>query len=180
MSRIGKLPIALATGVEVRVADGVVRVKGPKGQLEQKLVRRVRVLVEDGLVRVEREGDDKDAKAMHGLMRSLVANMVQGVTEGFRRGLEIQGVGYRAELKGKSLVLSVGYSHPVEMSVPAGLEVAVENQTRITVSGNDKQQVGQFAANLRKIRPPEPYKGKGIRYLGEEIRRKVGKAAVGA
>ena len=180
MSRIGKLPIPFASGVEVRVGSGVVRVKGPKGQLEQFVVPRVSVQVDGSLIQVSRDGEDKEARAMQGLMRSLLANMVTGVTEGFRRGLEIQGVGYRAEMKGNDLVLSVGYSHPVPMKVPSGLEVAIDNQTRIMVSGIDKQAVGQFAANIRKMRPPEPYKGKGIRYAGEQVRRKVGKTAVGA
>ena len=180
MSRIGKLPIALASGVEVTVANGLVKVKGPKGQLQERLVPRTQVEVVDGQARVDRDGNDKEARAMHGLMRSLLNNMVLGETVGFARRLEIHGVGYRAEAKGKTLVLSVGYSHPVEMPVPEGLSVAVENQTQFSISGSSKQQVGEFAANVRKVRKTEPYKGKGIRYVGEHIRRKVGKAAVGA
>lgn len=179
MSRVGKLPIRIGSGVEVKVADGVVHVSGPRGQLEQRVVPSVRVAVEDGAVVVERERNDKKARAMHGLMRSLIQNMVSGVNEGFAKSLEVQGVGYRAEMKGQNLVLQVGFSHPVEMKVPKGLEVAVQ-QNRITVSGIDKQRVGQFAADVRRVRPPEPYKGKGIRYLGETVRRKVGKSAVGA
>ena len=179
MSRIGKLPVALVSGVDVTVADGVVKVKGPKGQLEERLARRTKVEISDGKAEVFRDGDDKEARAMHGLMRSLLNNMVIGVTDGFTRQLEIHGVGYRAEAKGKTLVLSLGYSHPVEMAVPEGLSVAVENQTLVSISGTSKQRVGEFAANVRKVRSPEPYKGKGIRYAGEHIRRKVGKAAVG-
>ena len=173
------MPVPLASGVDVSIADGLVKVKGPKGQLQERLAPRTQVRVEDGKALVDRDGDDKQARAMHGLMRSLVANMVTGVTAGFTKKLEIRGVGYRAEAKGKTLVLSVGYSHPVEMAVPSGLEVAVENQTQIAISGTSKQQVGQFAADVRKVRPPEPYKGKGIRYLGEYVKQKVGKAAVG-
>ena len=180
MSRIGKLPIPVASGVEVKVADGVVRVKGPKGELQQRLVAHTSVEVGDGSVSVARDSDHKTARAMHGLMRSLLSNMVTGVTTGFRKDLEIVGLGYRAETKGRSLVLSVGYSHPVEMPVPEGLEVGLDGQTKISVTGTDKQRVGQFAAEIRQVRKPEPYKGKGIRYAGEQIRRKVGKAAVGA
>ena len=180
MSRIGKLPVALASGVEVKVADGTVRVKGPKGELSTPMLRNLRVEVGDGQVQVHRDGDDKPTRALHGLLRSLLNNMVTGVTKGFTRELEIVGVGYRAEVKGKSLVLSVGYSHPVEMAVPQGLEVKLDGQTKIAISGTDKQRVGQFAAEVRKVRPPEPYKGKGIRYANEQVRRKVGKAAVGA
>jgi len=180
MSRIGKLPIALASGVEVKITDGTVRVKGPKGELATPVVSNVRIEIGDGKVQVHRDGDDKPTRALHGLMRSLLNNMVTGVTTGFTRELEIVGVGYRAEAKGKVLVLSVGYSHPVEMAVPEGLEVKMDGQTKIAISGVDKQRVGQFAAEVRKVRPPEPYKGKGIRYAGEQVRRKVGKAAVGA
>ena len=180
MSRIGRLPIPVASGIEIRVSNGVVHVKGPNGALEQALVPHTRIEVESGQAVVHREAEHKEARAMHGLMRSLLSNMVTGVSRGFSRELEIQGVGYRAELKGRELVLSVGYSHLVPMAIPTGLEVKLDGQTKITVSGADKQQVGQFAADLRKVRPPEPYKGKGIRYVGEHVRRKVGKAAVGA
>jgi large subunit ribosomal protein L6 len=180
MSRIGRQPVPLVSGVEVVVADGVVRVKGPKGQLEQAVVPETQVEVSGSEVVVQRSGDHKTARAMHGLMRSLLANMVTGVSVGFSKKLRIIGVGYRAEVKGKDLVLAVGYSHPVPMAIPQGLEVNVENQTLVTVSGASKQQVGQFAADVRKVRPPEPYKGKGIRYEDEHVRRKVGKAAVGA
>jgi large subunit ribosomal protein L6 len=180
MSRIGVQPVSLPSGVEVKVTDGVVSVKGPKGTLQERLVNETRVEVVDGRAVVTREADSKPARAAHGLMRSLLANMVQGVTEGFSRELEIVGVGYRAEAKGKKLTILVGYSHPVEMVVPEGLEVATEQPTRIMIRGASKQKVGQFAANVREVRPPEPYKGKGIRYVGEHVRRKVGKAAVGA
>ncbi len=180
MSRIGKLPVPVAAGVEVVVADGVVRVKGPKGELQQRLVAHTSIEMGDGSVSVSRKGDHKTARAMHGLMRSLLNNMVTGVTTGFRKDLEIVGVGYRAEIVGKSLVLSVGYSHPVEMPVPEGLEVSLDGPTKIAVTGTDKQKVGQFAAEIRRVRSPEPYKGKGIRYADEQVRRKAGKAAVGS
>jgi large subunit ribosomal protein L6 len=180
MSRIGKLPIPLASGVDVKIADGVVSVKGPKGQLQQALVANVSIELADGKAHVKRDADHKQARAMQGLMRSLLANMVTGVTAGFQRDLEIHGVGYRAEMKGKDLVLSVGYSHPVTMPVPQGLDVSVESPTKLSIKGADKQRVGQFAAEVRKVRSPEPYKGKGIRYAGEHVRHKVGKAAVGA
>ncbi len=176
MSRIGKLPIKLASGVEIKIDGGVVRVKGPKGTLEQRMAPQTRIDVSDGQAVVHRDSDEKRARAMHGLMRSLLSNMVHGVTDGFDRTLEIVGVGYRAEVQGKKLTISVGYSHPVVMEVPQGLEVAAESQTRIVVKGTDKQKVGQFAAEIRKIRPPEPYKGKGIRYAGDHVRRKVGKS----
>jgi large subunit ribosomal protein L6 len=176
MSRIGRLPVQLRSGVEVKVAQGVVHVKGPKGQLSQAIPPLTRVEVTDGQVVVHREAEDKRARAMHGLARALLNNMVAGVTEGFERGLEIVGVGYRAAVQGRKLSLSIGFSHPVEVAIPQGLEVAAEGQTRLVVRGIDKQKVGQFAAEIRRIRPPEPYKGKGIRYAGEQVRRKVGKA----
>jgi large subunit ribosomal protein L6 len=180
MSRIGKAPIPLASGVEVRVADGSVLVKGPKGQLRQPIARRTSVAVEGGAALVRRDGDDDEARAMHGLMRALLANMVHGVTQGFERALDIVGVGYRAQVAGKTLTLSVGYSHPVAMAIPEGLEVRADSQTRLVVRGIDKQKVGQFAAEIREVRPPEPYKGKGIRYVDEVVRRKVGKAGATA
>ncbi len=180
MSRVGKVPIPFASDVEVKVADGIVKVKGPKGVLEQRVVPHTSIEVGGDAAVVQRDGDSKTARAMHGLMRSLLANMIHGVTDGFTKRLEIQGVGYRAEMKGQELVLSIGYSHPVPVRVPKGLQVSVDGQTRIEVAGADKQQVGQFAADVRKLRKPEPYKGKGIRYVGEQVRRKVGKAAVGA
>ncbi len=180
MSRIGKVPIPLRSGVEVKIQDGIVQVKGPKGTLEQAVVPRTRVEVEEGQVWVRRENDEKRARAAHGLMRSLVANMVIGVTDGFEKGLEIVGVGYRAEVKGKQVVLQLGYSHPVTLEVPNDLEVISESPVRLLVRGADKQRVGQFAAEIRRVRKPEPYKGKGIRLVGERVRRKVGKAGVGS
>jgi len=178
MSRIGRQPVAIAKGVEVNVADGRVRVKGPKGQLEEAVAPHCRVEVKGAEVLVHRDGEEKRAKAMHGLMRALVANMVKGVTEGFSRSLDIVGVGYRAEVANKKLTLTIGFSHPVVMAIPQGLEVVAESQTRLLVRGASKQQVGQFAAEIRKVREPEPYKGKGIRYVDEQVRRKVGKTGV--
>jgi large subunit ribosomal protein L6 len=180
MSRIGKAPVALGTGVEVRVVEGHVQVKGPKGQLRQRLAPRTSIAVEGGAAHVKRDGDDDEARAMHGLMRALLANMVRGVTQGFERALDIVGVGYRAQVAGKTLTLNVGYSHPVAMPIPEGLEVRADSQTRLVVRGIDKQRVGQFAAEIREVRPPEPYKGKGIRYVEEVVRRKVGKAGASA
>jgi large subunit ribosomal protein L6 len=179
MSRIGKLPVPIASGVEIKVVEGVVRVKGPKGTLEQAIPRHTRVEIRENEAVVERESDAKRARAAHGLMRSLLANMVTGVTSGFEKGLEIVGVGYRAEVKGQQVNLQVGYSHPVSLAIPEGLEVTSEGPTRLVVRGADKQRVGQFAAEIRRVRKPEPYKGKGIRYVGEYVRRKVGKAGAG-
>jgi large subunit ribosomal protein L6 len=180
MSRIGLKPVVVGTGVDVSVASGVVKVKGPKGTLEQFIARDVKIEVRDGQVFCAREVESKAAKAAHGLMRSLIANMVKGVTTGFSRALDIVGVGYRAEASGQKLTLSVGYSHPVVMQVPEGLKVRADGPTRVVVEGADKQRVGQFAAEIRKVRPPEPYKGKGIRFAEEQIRRKVGKSAAGS
>jgi len=180
VSRIGKQPVRIASGVEVKVADGRVRVKGPKGSLDEAVAPHCSIEVAGGEVRVARDSDEKRAKAMHGLMRALVANMVKGVTEGFSRSLDIIGVGYRAEVSGKKLTLTIGYSHPVIVEIPQGLEVVAESQTRLLVRGANKQQVGQFAAEIREIRSPEPYKGKGIRYVDEVVRRKVGKTGVSA
>jgi len=178
MSRIGKQPVAIAKGVEIKVADGRVRVKGPKGQLEEAVAPHCSIEVAGSEVRVTRDSDEKRAKGMHGLMRALIANMVTGVTEGFSKNLDIIGVGYRAEVQGKKLTLTIGYSHPVVMEIPQGLEVQAEGQTRLVIKGANKQQVGQFAAEIREIRSPEPYKGKGIRYVDEVVRRKVGKTGV--
>jgi len=180
MSRIGKQPVAIAKGVEIKVADGRVRVKGPKGQLDEAVAPHTKVEVTASEVRVARDSDEKRAKAMHGLMRALIANMVTGVTEGFSKSLDVIGVGYRAEVSGKKLTLTIGYSHPVVMEVPQGIEVVAESQTRLVIRGASKQQVGQFAAEVREIRMPEPYKGKGIRYVDEIVRRKVGKTGVSA
>ncbi len=181
MSRIGQQPVPLASGIEVAVAGGVVVVKGPKGALERPLVPLTSIEVADGAALVHRENDEKRARAMHGLMRSLLANMVTGVKDGFERSLTIVGVGYKAAVAGNQLTLNVGYSHPVVIQVPEGLEVEAKTQTELVVRGIDKQRVGQFAAEIRKVRKPEPYKGKGIRYSDEQVRRKVGKAgAAGA
>ncbi|MGH2696273.1 MAG: 50S ribosomal protein L6, partial [Actinomycetota bacterium] len=176
MSRIGKQPIAIPDGVSVEVGDDLVTVKGPGGELSQRLVRDMRVIVDGGEVRVERPSDERDHRSLHGLTRSLIANMVEGVTKGYEKRLEIQGVGYRAALKGSELELQVGFSHPVTMSPPAGIEFEVPAPNRIVVKGIDKQLVGEIAANVRKVRKPEPYKGKGIRYEGEYVRKKAGKA----
>jgi large subunit ribosomal protein L6 len=179
MSRVGIKPVPIASGVEVSVAGGTVRVKGPKATLQHPVAPHTSVEVRDGTVVVKRLSEEKPAKAAHGLMRSLLSNMIAGVTQGFERKLDIVGVGYKAEMKGKELILVVGYSHPVSLRVPEGLDVRLDSATRITVAGPDRRLVGQFAAVVRKIRPPEPYKGKGIRYADERIRRKVGKSATG-
>ena len=176
MSRIGRLPVAIPAGVEVTVADGnVVTVKGPKGTLERALPTELEIKVEDGHVVVTRPNDLKRIKALHGLTRSLIHNMVVGVSEGYKKELEVNGVGYRAAKQGKKLVLSLGYSHPVEMEDPEGIETVLEGQNKITVKGISKEKVGQYAAEIREKRRPEPYKGKGIKYADEVIRRKVGK-----
>ena len=178
MSRIGKQPIEIPNGVDVTVGDGnVVTVKGPRGTLAQTMHENMRIVVEDGAVRIERPDDEGFNRSLHGLTRSLVANMVEGVTNGFSKTLEIQGVGYRAQLKGRDLELALGYSHPVPIKAPEGIEFEVPQPTRVIIKGNSKQQVGEIAAIIRKQRPPEPYKGKGIRYQGEYVRRKVGKRA---
>lgn len=167
----------IPSGVEVTMSNRHVVVKGPKGTLGHDVHRDVDVAIEDGLIVVTRRTEQREHRSLHGLTRALIANMVAGVTEGFSKVLEIQGVGYRAQAKGTDLELQVGYSHPVVVSAPEGVTFAVESPTRIVVSGFDKQVVGQIAANIRAIRPPEPYKGKGIRYEGEYVRRKAGKAA---
>lgn len=176
MSRIGRLPVKVPSGVAVSVNDHEVAVKGPKGELKLAFARPISVAVENGSVNVSRPDDDKHNRALHGLTRTLIANMVEGVTKGYSKNLEIQGVGYRAQLQGKKLGLQLGFSHPVVLDPPAGVDVKIEGATKISVSGADKQQVGQFAAQIRSVRPPEPYKGKGIRYEGERVRRKLGKA----
>ncbi len=177
MSRIGRKPIPVPDSVTVELAPGRVAVKGPKGELAQALSAEMKVQQEDGTVIVERPTDRGEHRALHGLTRSLIANMVEGVTEGFEKRLEIQGVGYRAQLKGKSLEMALGYSHPVPIEPPEGIEFEVPQPTEIIVRGIDKQLVGQVAADIRKRRPPEPYKGKGIRYRDEHVMRKVGKRA---
>jgi large subunit ribosomal protein L6 len=177
MSRIGRKPIAVPDGVTIDVKPGMVSVKGPKGALSQAVSRDMKVNQENGTLTVERPTDRGEHRALHGLTRSLIANMVVGVTDGYEKRLEIQGVGYRARLQGKSLELSVGYSHPVSMTAPEGIEFEVPTPTQVIVRGIDKQLVGEIAARIRRTRPPEPYKGKGIRYAGEHVRRKVGKRA---
>jgi large subunit ribosomal protein L6 len=177
MSRIGKQPVPLPDGVEVQLEPGLVRVKGPRGRLEERVSRDMAIKQEDGQIVVTRPTDRGEHRALHGLTRSLIANMVQGVTEGFEKRLEIQGVGYRAQLQGNKLVMSLGYSHPVELTAPEGIEFEVPAPTQVVVRGISKQAVGEAAANVRKKRPPEPYKGKGIRYQGEYVARKVGKRA---
>jgi large subunit ribosomal protein L6 len=177
MSRIGKQPIPVPSGVEITVEPELVKVKGPKGELSERVARSMDVKQEDGEILVARPTDRGEHRALHGLTRSLIANMVEGVTNGFEKRLEIQGVGYRAQLQGKKLVLALGYSHPVEIDAPDGIDFEVPQPTRVIVRGISKQVVGEVAANIRKQRPPEPYKGKGIRYEGEYVMRKVGKRA---
>jgi large subunit ribosomal protein L6 len=177
MSRIGKRPIPIPDKVTITLEGQKVSVKGPKGQLSLSLVPEVSIEQEDdSTLLVKRRNESRIARQRHGLSRTLVANMVEGVSQGFQKRLEIQGVGYRAQIQGKNLSLSVGYSHPVVIEPPDGIQLAVENNTNVTVSGIDKEIVGNIAASIRAVRPPEPYKGKGIRYSGEVVRRKVGKA----
>ena len=177
MSRIGKQPIPVPDGVEIAIEPELVKVKGPKGELEERVSREMQVEQQDEELLVHRPTDRGEHRALHGLTRSLIANMVQGVTEGFEKRLEIQGVGYRAQLQGKKLVMSLGYSHQVEVEAPEGIEFEVPQPTQIVVRGISKQAVGEVAAIIRKKRPPEPYKGKGVRYQGEYVPRKVGKRA---
>ncbi len=180
MSRIGNRPIDVPSGVTIDQVDEGVRVKGPKGTLTEKLPSMIKLEIEDGKATLARPDESKETRAQHGLARALLANMVTGVVTPWVKELEIQGVGYRAEMKGKKLNLLLGFSHPVEMDVPEGLNISVDRNVIVKVEGIDRQQVGQFAANIRSLRPPEPYKGKGVRYLGEQVRRKVGKAASGS
>jgi len=177
MSRIGRLPVVVPQGVDVKIDGHTVRVKGPKGELEQRVSREMTVEQEDGTVVVKRPTDRGEHRALHGLTRSLIYNMVHGVTEGYEKRLQIQGVGYRAALRGRDIELAVGYSHPVQIKAPDGIDFEVPQPTQIIVRGIDKQAVGEIAARIRKVRPPEPYKGKGIRYEGEYVARKVGKRA---
>jgi large subunit ribosomal protein L6 len=177
MSRIGKQPIAIPDGVEVDIARGRVAVKGPRGELAQAVSNEMKLELADGTLTVSRPTDRGEHRALHGLTRSLVANMVEGVTNGYERRLEIQGVGYRARLSGRTLELNVGFSHPVAIEAPDGIEFEVPQPSQVIVRGIDKQLVGEVAARIRRVRPPEPYKGKGIRYAGEQVRRKVGKRA---
>ncbi|USQ80919.1 50S ribosomal protein L6 [Ornithinimicrobium faecis] len=177
MSRIGRLPVTVPTGVEVTVDGSNVKVKGPKGQLEHNVAEPISVTTgEDGSLQVARPNDARESRSLHGLTRSLIANMVEGVTNGYTKKLEIHGTGYRVVAKGSDLEFALGYSHSITVKAPEGISFQVENPTRFAVSGIDKQQVGEVAANIRKLRKPDPYKGKGVRYEGEHIRRKVGKA----
>ena len=176
MSRIGKLPINIPGGVTITVGDdNTVQVKGPKGQLSERISPEMQLSIEDGVLTVKRPSDQKQHRALHGLSRSLINNMVVGVTQGYQKNLDIVGVGYRAQMQGSKLVLNVGYSHPVEFAPPQGISFEVPNPNRVSVLGTSKQQVGQIAADIRKVRPPEPYKGKGIKYESEYVRRKEGK-----
>jgi large subunit ribosomal protein L6 len=177
MSRIGRKPVPVPEAVTVEISPGAIAVKGPKGELSQFLSQEMTVEQNEGVVTVARPTDRGEHRALHGLTRSLIANMVEGVTDGFEKRLEIQGVGYRAALKGKNLELALGYSHPVPIAAPEGIEFEVPQPTEVIIRGIDKQLVGQVAADIRKRRPPEPYKGKGIRYKGEQVLRKVGKRA---
>ncbi|HKW47225.1 MAG TPA: 50S ribosomal protein L6 [Gemmatimonadaceae bacterium] len=176
MSRIGKLPISVPKGVAVAVDGKTVRVKGPKGELTRLVAEGIGVAVENDTIKVSRPSDEPNHKALHGLTRTLIANMVEGVTKGYQKQLEISGVGYKAEVRPYGLQLALGFSHPVQYKAPAGIKLTAPQPTQIFIDGADKEMVGQVAAELRQLRPPEPYKGKGIKYAGEQIRRKAGKA----
>lgn len=175
MSRIGRKELEVPKGVDVKVAAGVVRVKGPKGELSKSIHPRISVQVENGHVRVARSSEDKADKALHGMVRNEIKNMVEGVSQGYARVLEISGVGYRAQVQGKKILLSLGYTHQIEFPLPAGIDATIDKQTVVTLKGIDKQLVGQTAAKIRSFREPEPYKGKGVKYAGERIIRKEGK-----
>lgn len=176
MSRVGKVPVPVPDSVEFKLDGNTVSVKGPKGELSREFHERVSITFDDGAATVAREDDERESRALHGLSRALLANMVTGVADGFRRELEIVGVGYRAALKGNDIELQLGFSHPVTVTAPEGITFEVPEPTKVAVVGIDKELVGQVAANIRKLRPPEPYKGKGVRYVGEHVRRKAGKA----
>lgn len=177
MSRIGRMPVQVPQGVDVEIKGSHVRIKGPKGQLEHTFPAAMQISIEEGEIKVNRPTDERNHRSLHGMTRALINNMVTGVSDGFEKVLEVNGVGYRAEMDGQTLVLNVGYSHPVRVEPPTGISFDVDTRTRqIKVQGYDKSAVGQMAANIREIRPPEPYKGKGIKYLDERIRRKAGKA----
>jgi large subunit ribosomal protein L6 len=176
MSRIGRMPVTVPSGVDITIDGRAVTVKGPKGTLSLVVAAPIEVAQTDGIINITRPSDEGEIRALHGLSRSLIANMVTGVTEGYRKTLEIVGVGYRVQAKGKDLEFALGFSHPVPVNAPDGISFKVETPTRFIVEGIDKQQVGEVAANIRKLRKPDPYKGKGVRYQGEQIRRKVGKA----
>ena len=176
MSRIGRLPIEIPSGVDVTVDGSDVKVKGPKGELSLTVASPIEVRIEDGSVLVTRPDDERASRSLHGLTRTLIANQILGVTQGYSKGLEIVGTGYRVAAKGSGVEFALGYSHPITVEPPAGITFAVEGNNRLTVSGIDKQAVGEVAANIRKLRKPEPYKGKGVRYAGEVVRRKSGKS----
>ncbi|HSM32973.1 MAG TPA: 50S ribosomal protein L6 [Anaerolineae bacterium] len=176
MSRVGKLPITIPSGVDIDIAGTRIKVKGPRGTLERDLTPVLSIVTEDGQLRVVRPNEDKRSRELHGLTRTLINNMVVGVTDGYTRNLEIQGVGYRAQLVGRKLQLNLGYSHPIEINPPEGISFEVETPTKVAVTGIDKELVGRIAAQVRGTRKPEPYKGKGVRYAGEIVRRKAGKA----
>ncbi|AUI49684.1 50S ribosomal protein L6 [Arthrobacter crystallopoietes] len=176
MSRIGRLPITVPAGVEVKVDGNVVSVKGTKGELTHAVASPIQVALDESTLTVSRPNDERESRSLHGLTRTLINNMIIGVTEGYKKNLEIVGTGYRVQAKGSDLEFALGYSHPVAIKAPDGITFAVEGPTKLSVSGINKQQVGEVAANIRKLRKPDPYKGKGIRYVGEQIRRKVGKA----
>jgi large subunit ribosomal protein L6 len=176
MSRIGKLPIPVPTGVEIKIDGQNVDVKGPKGTLSLTVTAPITISIEDGTLTVARPDDERNSRSLHGLTRTLIANNIEGVTNGFTKGLEIVGTGYRVAQKGNSLEFALGYSHSITVDPPAGISFSVEGNTKVTVHGIDKQAVGEVAANIRKLRKPEPYKGKGVRYAGEVVRRKAGKA----
>jgi large subunit ribosomal protein L6 len=177
MSRVGKVPIAVPGAVKIKVADGVVHIEGPKGKLQHPVPEQVTVEVNDGTLQVGRAGDDRQSRALHGLTRKILANMVKGVSGGFSRVLEINGVGYRAEARGQMIHFTLGYSHPIIYQLPPGISAKVEKQVTITLEGFDRQLIGEVASQIRMLRPPEPYKGKGIKYAEETLRRKAGKAA---
>ncbi|MEC7641166.1 MAG: 50S ribosomal protein L6 [Nitrospinota bacterium] len=180
MSRIGKLPIKLPQGVEIKLNGALAKVKGPKGELQRSLNENMKIKVDEGEIRVIRPNDERQNRSLHGLTRTLINNMVIGVTEGYSKTLNVVGVGYKVELKGKNLVLQLGFSHPINFPVPEGIEFQVDSKKNtIFVKGIDKEKVGQTSADIRKFRPPEPYKGKGVMYADERIKRKAGKAAVG-
>ena len=176
MSRIGRLPITVPAGVEVKVDGSVVSVKGSKGELSHTVASPIQVSLEESTLTVSRPNDERESRSLHGLTRTLISNMIVGVTEGYKKNLEIVGTGYRVQAKGSDLEFALGYSHPVAVKAPEGITLTVDSPTKVSVSGINKQQVGEVAANIRKLRRPDPYKGKGIRYAGEIIRRKVGKA----
>ncbi len=176
MSRIGRLPIPVPAGVEVKIEAGVVTVKGPKGTLSHTIAAPIQAVLEENTVVVTRPDDERNSRSLHGLTRTLIANLIHGVTQGYTKGLEIVGTGYRVTAKGSDIEFALGYSHPILVKAPAGITFTVEGNTKLSVSGIDKQAVGEVAANLRKLRKPEPYKGKGVRYAGEVVRRKAGKS----